>query len=141
MYPIQGVSGLTNEFLFWSLLSTWFTSLVVLESDRVAMPKINREKLSEVMLPVPPEKEQKEINTEIRNKTEAMDSLIQKAEMAITLAKERRTALISATVTGKIDVRGWVAPAHPCARDRSASIQATTPESSCNTTHTKEPVA
>ncbi len=110
MYPIQGISGLTNEFLFWSLLSTWFTSLVILESDRVAMPKINREKLAEVMLPVPPEKEQKEIVTEVRNKTKAMDSLIQKAEKAITLAKERRTALISAAVTGKIDVRNWQAP-------------------------------
>ena len=26
--------------------------------------------------------------------------------------QERRTALISAAVTGKIDVRGWVAPEH-----------------------------
>ena len=110
MYPIQGMSGLTNEFLFWSLLSTWFTSLVILESDRVAMPKINREKLSEVMLPVPPVIEQKEIDVEVRNKTEAMDSLVHKAEKAIALAKERRTALISAAVTGKIDVRSWQAP-------------------------------
>ncbi|MFM7162085.1 MAG: restriction endonuclease subunit S, partial [Planctomycetaceae bacterium] len=28
-------------------------------------------------------------------------------ERAITLLQERRTALISAAVTGKIDVRGW----------------------------------
>ena len=33
--------------------------------------------------------------------------LIGKAEQAIQLMQERRTALISATVTGKIDVRGW----------------------------------
>jgi type I restriction enzyme S subunit len=110
MYPIQGVSGLTNEFLFWSLLSTWFTSLVILESDRVAMPKINREKLAEVMLPVPPGNEQREVCTEIERKTEAMDLLIVKAGNAIALANERRTALISAAVTGKIDVRNWQTP-------------------------------
>ena len=33
--------------------------------------------------------------------------LIGKAEQAIQLMQERRTALISAAVTGKIDVRGW----------------------------------
>ena len=31
---------------------------------------------------------------------------------AIQLMQERRTALISAVVTGKIDVRGWRAPAN-----------------------------
>ena len=31
---------------------------------------------------------------------------------AIQLMQERRTALISAAITGKIDVRGWQAPAN-----------------------------
>ncbi|MDO6572130.1 restriction endonuclease subunit S [Gilvimarinus sp. 2_MG-2023] len=107
MYPIKGCSGLTNKFLFWTLLSNWFTSLVVLESDRVAMPKINREKLAEVSIPVPPALEQREIVDEIADKTETMDRLIVRAKMAIELARERRTALISAAVTGKIDVRDF----------------------------------
>jgi type I restriction enzyme S subunit len=38
------------------------------------------------------------------------DSLIDKALQAIELMQERRNALISAAVTGKIDVRDWVAP-------------------------------
>ena len=110
MYPIQGISGLTNDFLFWSLLSTWFTSLVILESDRVAMPKINREKLADVRLPVPPKDEQVAIGVEIANRVLIMDSLIQKVGRAIDLAKERRIALISAAVSGKIDVRNWQHP-------------------------------
>ena len=36
------------------------------------------------------------------------DSLISEAEKSITLLQERRTALISAAVTGKIDVRGLI---------------------------------
>ena len=39
-----------------------------------------------------------------------LDNLILKAELTISLMQERRTALISAAVTGKIDVRNWKAP-------------------------------
>ena len=48
---------------------------------------------------------------EIEKQFVHFDSLICKAESAIDLMQERRTALISAAVTGKIDVRDWVAPA------------------------------
>lgn len=44
------------------------------------------------------------------HETEQIDSLIVKAESAIQLMKERRTALISSAVTGKIDVRDWKHP-------------------------------
>ena len=40
-----------------------------------------------------------------------IDTLINKQRYQIELLKERRTALISAAVTGKIDVRNWTAPA------------------------------
>jgi len=38
-------------------------------------------------------------------------TLIDNADSAISLMRERRTALISAAVTGKIDVRDWQATA------------------------------
>ncbi len=38
------------------------------------------------------------------------DNLTIRAEAAIHLMQERRTALISAAVTGKIDVRNWQNP-------------------------------
>jgi type I restriction enzyme S subunit len=37
----------------------------------------------------------------------SMDELMDEACAAISLLHERRSALISAAVTGKIDVRGW----------------------------------
>ncbi|MCP5243790.1 MAG: hypothetical protein H6940_10230 [Burkholderiales bacterium] len=43
------------------------------------------------------------------SETTKIDELINEAKKAIELLKERRTALISAAVTGKIDVRGLVA--------------------------------
>ena len=39
-----------------------------------------------------------------------MDDISAKAQKAIDLMQERRTALISAAVTGKIDLRGWQPP-------------------------------
>ncbi|MFG0261344.1 MAG: restriction endonuclease subunit S [Novipirellula sp. JB048] len=105
MYPLQAHSGLTNEFLFRWILSEQFSAFAVLESDRVAMPKINRESLKKVRFALPPIEEQKEICEHITRQTEGFDTLQAEAERAIELLGERRTALISAAVTGKIDVR------------------------------------
>lgn len=109
MYPLRAHSGLTNDFLIWSILSEQFSALAVLESQRVAMPKINRESLKEVVLAVPSIEEQERIVTFLDRETSKLDELTTEARRAIDLLKERRSALISAAVTGKIDVRGLVA--------------------------------
>ncbi|MDX8221550.1 restriction endonuclease subunit S [Acinetobacter pittii] len=59
---------------------------------------------------LPDVEEQKNIVEYIKIKSKKFDSLTDKAESAIQLMKERRTALISAAVTGKIDVRHWQSP-------------------------------
>ena len=55
--------------------------------------------------PVPPVPEQDQIIAFIRKETSAIDALISKVRQAIDHLREFRTALISAAVTGKIDVR------------------------------------
>jgi len=59
---------------------------------------------------LPPIREQRAIVTSLNQTTPRIDSLVAEAESAIALLQERRAALISAAVTGKIDVRG-LAPA------------------------------
>ncbi|ALG69995.1 hypothetical protein VY88_10110 [Azospirillum thiophilum] len=44
----------------------------------------------------------------VYKETVKLDTLITEAQRAIDLLKERRAALISAAVTGQIDVRGLV---------------------------------
>ncbi len=62
----------------------------------------------DIVITLPPSKtEQKEIAVELQNQKDIFDKAIQKAMTSIELMQERRTALISAAVTGKIDVRGW----------------------------------
>jgi type I restriction enzyme S subunit len=58
---------------------------------------------------VPPLEEQEKIAAYLNHQTTQLDTLTQEAQTAIALLQERRTALISAAVTGKMDVRGLVA--------------------------------
>ncbi|WP_312105767.1 restriction endonuclease subunit S [Acinetobacter venetianus] len=110
MYPMDSYNGLSNQFLYYFILSDSFTEAVILDSDRVAMPKINRESLSDYKLPIPPMNEQLKIIDFIEMTGKYLDCLETKAVQAIQLMQERRTALISAAVTGKIDVRNWQNP-------------------------------
>ncbi|WP_113632142.1 restriction endonuclease subunit S [Pectobacterium peruviense] len=112
MYPMSSNNGLTNNFLLLYLLSNVFTRFAVNQADRVAMPKINRESLADCKIPIPLESEQDKIYTHTTVTLNQLDVIIQKSEFTIKLLQERRTALISAAVTGKIDVRDWVAPAN-----------------------------
>jgi len=113
MYPIQVRSDLINEYLFYFLLSDPFVSLMIEESMRVAMPKINRETLTDCPIPVPPMDEQTAAVIYISQETAQIDTLIAKAQAFIALLREHRTALIAAAVTGQIDVRGYRMEARP----------------------------
>jgi len=65
------------------------------------------EELGKISMPFPPEKEQNEIVSKIEKLEAQYDEIIEKSDTQIKLLQERRTALISAAVTGKIDVRNW----------------------------------
>lgn len=68
--------------------------------------RINVEEIRNLMIPFPPYDEQLAISNCTMELASEMESLTAEAERAIALLQERRTALISAAVTGKIDVRG-----------------------------------
>ena len=63
-----------------------------------------------ISVPVPTKLEIEEIIQSISVINSTYDNLCRIAEQQIKLLQERRTALISAAVTGKIDVRNWVSP-------------------------------
>jgi len=70
-------------------------------------PNISQEILRGVRLACPPLVEQQAIAAFLDTETAKFDTLILEANRAIELLKERRSALISAAVTGKIDVRSY----------------------------------
>lgn len=76
-------------------------------STNTALPSMTQENLLELGFVIPPFDEQEQICQYLSNTLKVFSNLVSKAEQAIQLMQERRTALISAAVTGKIDVTGW----------------------------------
>ena len=101
---------LISEYAYLLITSDGLISELSLESKGSTMDNLNTETLGRVRMPVPPRNEQNEIISHVRQVFGKYKVLIGNAEQAIQLMQERRTALISAAVTGKIDVRGWRAP-------------------------------
>jgi len=77
-------------------------------SVSAAQPGLSMEFVGNLRTVFPPIAEQNRIAEFLGLETTKSDALTAEAERAIDLLQERRTALISAAVTGKIDVRGWV---------------------------------
>lgn len=68
------------------------------------LPSLSSEVLGALRIPLPPLDEQRAIADYLDRGTAKIDALITKVERHIELAKERRAALITAAVTGQIDV-------------------------------------
>ncbi|MGC8501362.1 MAG: restriction endonuclease subunit S, partial [Leptospirillia bacterium] len=77
-------------------------------SISAAQPGLSVEIVSNLNVPVPSKSEQLAIASFLDQGIAKIDSLITKAHQAIELLHEHRSSLISAAVTGKIDVRDYV---------------------------------
>ena len=69
-----------------------------------AVPSLSEREFRGTVFPVPPLDEQREIADHLDRETAKIDALIAKAERFIELAQERRAALITAAVTGQIEI-------------------------------------
>jgi len=79
--------------------------------NETSQMNLNADIVSKFKITVPQIIEQHQIVKFLGDELKTFDILISKACDAIELMQERRTALISAAVTGKIDVRNWQ-PSH-----------------------------
>lgn len=93
-----------SDFLAWSLRSSYFIETVVSRSVGVSYPAINASEVMDIPVAIPARPEQRAIVAHIEAETAKLDALRAAAERTIDLLKERRAALISAAVTGQIDV-------------------------------------
>ena len=74
-------------------------------SDKATIAHFTREKFASLPIPMPSCEEQRAIANYLDRETERIDALTSRAEAAIERLQEYRAALITAAVTGKIDVR------------------------------------
>lgn len=99
------------QFMQYTLLSKYLKDEQIdLEKTRAAQPHLNAEELGACIVLLPMINEQEGIVDFLDSETRKIDILNSEARKVINYLQERRTALISAAVTGKIDVRGLVEP-------------------------------
>ena len=106
---IRSRSGLESNFAQFALQSTNFIDEVISRSTGISYPAINASELAKIKIPLPPIEEQITISSYLNNQTFEIDSLISESTKIIALLQERRSALITAAVTGQIDVRNYQA--------------------------------
>lgn len=111
MYLLKTNSSLLSKFLYWSLLSEGGQSQIFQVATTTAQPKLNKDNVRSIVIALPEVQEQTQIARFLDHETARIDALIEEANTGVVLLKERRSALISAAVTGKIDVRNWQPPA------------------------------
>ena len=94
-----------NDPRFLQALLTHLSPLFLLNAVKSAVPGVDRNDIHPVASAVPPVPEQRAIAAFLDRETEKIDTLVTKIETAIERLQEYRSALITAAVTGKIDVR------------------------------------
>jgi type I restriction enzyme S subunit len=103
IYKVVSRLDTCQQYLYY-LLKFSTPYLADIEAHGSTMTHIKKSALSKCVF-CPPLEEQKQIAAFLDTETSKIDQLIDKANQSIALLKERRSSLISAAVTGKIDVR------------------------------------
>jgi len=75
-------------------------------SNGTTFQELSSESLRALRIPLPPIDERLSIASALDRQTARIDLIIEKTQRSIDLLRERRSALITAAVTGKIDLRG-----------------------------------
>jgi type I restriction enzyme S subunit len=94
-----------RDFLLYSFAAGYCQAQFEIHAKGATFKEITLEMLRNLAIVLPPLAEQRAIVAHLDEKCGKIDQLKAKAERGIELLKERRSALISAVVTGKIDIR------------------------------------
>lgn len=96
--------GIDSTYLAW-LMRSYDLCKVFYAMGGGLRQSLKFEDVRRLPVLIPSPEEQANIANEINMKTARIDTLVDKTEQSITLLKERRSAFITAAVTGQIDVR------------------------------------
>ncbi len=101
------------KYIYYLLRSSLTRSRVEKMCSTTTYPNLQVGVYCSAQLPVPPLAEQRDIAIHLDTCLAGIDDLVQRAQTLIDLFRERRSALISAAVTGQIDVRGLAIEEEP----------------------------
>jgi type I restriction enzyme S subunit len=101
--------SINSKFLSFFMMINGFRNQISLAAEGASssMQNIAKGDYLAINTLLPPITEQNSIVIELERRLCKFYDLVKYADLTVTLLQERRTALISAAVTGKIDVRNW----------------------------------
>ena len=94
-----------NDVMFLIFLLRSLKPLFIANAAKSAVPGVDRNDIHGIQVAIPGREEQEVIAGYLKTMSERIDALRAKAELSIERLSEYRSALVSAAVTGKIDVR------------------------------------
>lgn len=112
IFRIELSKAVSGDYFVYFMSSSFARNLIVVSiSGAEGMANnITKTAILDFSFPLPPISEQKEISKFITKKLDVISRLNQSSLTTLELLKEKKTALISAAVTGKIDIRNWELP-------------------------------
>lgn len=105
VYIFSKFRGIRGRF-FYHYMAQMFAKVVLEGTAKSTVDSLRRPMIADFWMTVPPDVEQFAVIAAAEAASERFDALATEADAAVKLLEERRAALISAAVTGKIDVRG-----------------------------------
>lgn len=104
-YVVPEIEHWNSEYLLWCLTAAYGELRAVSDENGSTKGALTCEDLKQFRVAQVPLDEQRRIVADLDEQTAKIDTLIAETETFIELARERRSALITAAVTGQIDVR------------------------------------
>ena len=98
-------SKLISQYFWLCTQSIYYWDFIAGSNIQATIQNVSGEKYANLWLAVPPIKEQQRIINFLEEACDRLDAVRVKTERSIELLKERRSALITAAVTGQIDLR------------------------------------
>ncbi len=105
LHRVRARKGGCNSFLQYVLnsvaASNWFDVL----NDKATIAHFTNEKFKALLIPIPPLRQQSAIADYLDAETARIDTLVSKLQRQINLLTERRQAIITAAVAGKLNIK------------------------------------
>ncbi|CAI1611239.1 restriction endonuclease subunit S [Serratia marcescens] len=112
LYRVKLISSVNPFFISEYIRTPFVRKQIELSASGAShsMQNIGQDTIKELFVALPPENEVQLLIDFIEKEANVFNTLTDLSHQQVALLQERRTALISAAVTGKIDVRDWVVP-------------------------------
>jgi type I restriction enzyme S subunit len=105
---LKAQAAVVPEYLAYFIAGMQSPLLFAWRKEGATVESLELDLIANTLIPLPPVSQQRIIVNYLKRETATIDVLTAKINVAIERLKEYRTALISAAVTGKIDVRDEV---------------------------------